>query len=162
MGHVFYATLGNEEAADAAILELNGGSAAAERCSTIVHSNTLDRFNTDHQPIAETRARWGLAHGAVIGVIAGAVCGGALVALGFGPAGMPAATVLFAAIAGAAVGSLAGGLSGAGAPDPTLEKLEEKLAGGGVVVTVDAPGLSVEEEARHIFIKHGALIHERG
>lgn len=158
MQHVFYAVFDDAKEGEAAILDLNQTYGAQEApFSTTVHRTARDRFRTAERPLYETRALKGLGLGAGLGGVAGSACGVAFALIGVHFGG-ELATVAFTAFGGAVLGALAGVLTGAGDPDPKLEKLEEELRGGAVVVTVAAPSFTFEDEARELFRSHGARI----
>ena len=157
MHHVLYALFDSEPKARAAMSELAAVTPRDQGSEVLLHRDAADRFRSSSQPLVETRAWRGLSWGALSGAMAGAVVGGVLSAFGFHPPGV-AATMVFTSLGGGVMGALAGGLSGSGAPDPKLERLELAIRDGRVVVTFSAPSVLIKEQAHDIFQKHGAVV----
>ena len=107
-----------------------------------------------------TQAGTGAATGALTGGLLGGVAGwlvgiGALAIPGIGP--LVAAGPLAAALGGAALGATGGGLigalTGAGVPEDEAKWYDERVRGGGILVSVNAHGRY--DEARSIMREHG-------
>lgn len=158
MQHTFYAVFDSPEAAAAAVAELRRGDTVREQIGVIMHE---DRLATGELHTGESAARRGAASGAVAGGVLGALFGGVIL----GPLGLvgagAAAAALFGGVVGTAYGGAMGGLAAASGPDPTLEALLPQLAAGKVLVTVEAPGLTPEERAEEIIVRHGGRVHHR-
>ncbi|MFP3874515.1 MAG: DUF1269 domain-containing protein [Thiohalophilus sp.] len=83
--------------------------------------------------------------GLTLGAVTGLVCG--LIAMAFPPSGMVigGGAVLFIGAAGASVGGLMSSLVGVGLPSSRLEKFEEAVNAGQVLVLVDVDRTRVDE-----------------
>jgi hypothetical protein len=156
MRHVFFALFEDAKEADAAVTELGDLDAGKERCHVEVHRGGL---HNDALPIGETRGQSRLVQGALMGGLFGAVVGGALLGpqqllLVVGPLG---AAFICGAL-GMVLGGLGGLLTGVGAPDTKLERMEEAIRRGATVLAVDADGRWEREQAEQIVRRHGALV----
>lgn len=114
-----------------------------------------------------TETAAGAASGAVAGGILGGLAGwlvgiGALAVPGVGPliAAGPLAAALGGAAIGAAGGSLIGALTGAGVPEEEARWYDERVRGGGWLVTVESAGRY--EEARSLLHEYGGRDYETG
>lgn len=123
-------------------------------------TNANDRSGLNNDP---TATQW--EEGAGVGAAAGAVTGtglGLAVAAGLmspiGPlvAGGALIALLASAGAGAAVGTMVGGLVGLGIPEDDANYYEGELKSGRTLVTVDAG--SRHAEAQNIIRQHGGLL----
>ena len=105
----------------------------------------------------------GAVGGGVLGGLAGLLVGiGALAIPGVGPiiAAGPLAAALGGAALGAAGGGLVGALTGAGVPEEEAKWYDERVRGGGFLVTVNARGRYAE--AQMILHEHGARDFQSG
>jgi hypothetical protein len=155
--HVFYAAFDDVRAGEAAVRELEARGERGAALEVAVHRDARDRFRTAERPLYETRARRGLEVGAGLGAAVGAAGAGLLVVLAAPPTGV-VGTLVLGAVWGALLGAFGGALTGSGDPDPTLERLEERLPAGGLVVTVAAANVDAEDAARRIVEHHGARV----
>lgn len=161
MSHVLFALFEHPAKAAEALKELHALGASKEGFSVVVHRRGLEQGHSEETPMFETDAAPAAAKGAVIGGVLGAIVG-ALVGGPFGLVGAgPLATALFASTAGTITGAFSGVMAGSTSPDPTLEALAQGAEAGKVVVSVDAPTLSSEEDAETILKRHGALVVHR-
>jgi hypothetical protein len=117
-----------------------------------VHGRALDELE-----LCETQARERLFDGLLMGGGAGALFGGALSAMGLMVTGVTASAIFGGAV-GMVLGALGGVLTGLASPDHTLERLSHA---GKVVLTIDAPGLTVEEHAEDVVRRHGGRIEHK-
>lgn len=159
MQHTFYAVFETPELAAAAVTELDAIGTPRRRCGVIVHRDTLQASELHG---GETATRRGAVSGAVAGGALGALFGG----LVLGPLGLvgagAAAAALFGGVVGTAYGGAMGGLAASSGPDPTLETLLGDLRAGKVLVTIEAPGFTSEEEAEQLVLRHGGrVVHRR-
>ena len=138
MEHITYALFDDEAHARAALGAIEASGTDRRHCSAVLHRGRLDDGQLG---ILESAAPEGLREGAAIGGIGGALLGGVL----FGPAGLVSigATALVASLYGA----IAGAIAGSGLPDRRLEQLSKQLAGGKVLLVVEAPSLQCRDEA---------------
>ena len=148
--------------AKAAIEEIKG-QGVPDTDISFVYMDTVDGRKETIVERTTSRAASGAATGAVVGTAAGlAVASGILPGLGalfvagplataLGLAG-GAATTAAGAMTGAAAGGLIGALGGLGVSDEEARRYEERVRGGGILVTVhnDNP------EVARIFEEHGA------
>jgi hypothetical protein len=112
---------------------------------------------------AGTAAVGGALAGGALGGLAGWLVGiGALAIPGVGPivAAGPLAAALTGAAIGAAGGGLIGALTGAGVPEEEARWYDERVRGGGFLVTVNAHGRY--DEARSIMHEYGGHDYESG
>ena len=99
--------------------------------------------------------------GATSGAVAGALLGG-LAGLLVGPfAGVVGIPVMLGALLGLVYGGVMGGIAAANGPDPVAERLAGKLRGDQVLLSIEAPGLSVEDAGEEIVRRHGGRVAHR-
>jgi hypothetical protein len=77
----------------------------------------------------------------------------------FGPAGL--VYVGAAAMLGALYGGIGGAIAGAGAPDRRLERLSGQLAGGKVLLVMEAPNLECRDKADHAARANGGQVEHK-
>jgi uncharacterized membrane protein len=103
----------------------------------------------------------GVRRGALLGLILGAAAGSII----GGPAGLIAAGPLAGAVlgggAGSFLGAISGGLTGAGNPDPRLERLTDELKKGRVLVTLQVHHADTARHIEEIAVAHGARIEHK-
>lgn len=154
MQHTFYAVFPDAAHAAAAMQELEQKGTPREHFNVILHKDALD---AEALQLSESDVRRGAVAGGLATGAVGALFGG----LVLGPIGLVGAGIAFGALAGGLVGAAMGGMAGASSPDPRLEKLIDELKGGRVVAVVEAPGLTLEEEAQAVMGRNGAQIVNR-
>jgi len=150
MSNVEYALMPSARAAQPALLELKRRGVSESACNLITRNEVWDEGSI---PVEETDLRSGAAKGALVGGVLGALAGliiGPFALLGAGPL----AALAFGAGAGV-YGALGQALFGAGAPNERLERLQEAVEAGGVLIIVDAPNASQAGLAREVLMKHG-------
>ncbi len=157
MRHTFYAVFDNVRDAAAAIRDLETAGTPRKHCNAILHEGSR---SADELHAGET-ARSAAAKSSIGGGIIGALLGGVIA----GPIGLIGAGAAVPALFGALVGSLYGGamrgIAGASGPDPRLEALLDELKTGKVLVTVEAPGMTAEEQAETVMLRHGGRVEHR-
>lgn len=137
-------TFGNRKDAQTAVSLLEARGIKPSEISLILSEATHQKIFNDNvsniQRISSSVR--GAGNGAVIGgtlgaIIAGLTAVGTLTIVGIGLlASGPIVAVLFGAGAGAATGTIAGALIGAGIPDAEANEYERQLANGKALVTV--------------------------
>jgi hypothetical protein len=182
MQRTFYAVFDKAADAEAAIAELQRTDTERNHCTVsgyherlatgsgtklpphleysgaVLHRDHLEAGAELHG--GESALRRGVVFGALIGGILGAI----VAALAMGPltgsVGAPASALL-GGVLGAMFGALMGGVAMAGGADPKLEKLAHRLHDQQVIVTVEAPGATAEEDAEMIVRRHGGRTEHR-
>jgi hypothetical protein len=136
---VFSATFRDPEPAHDAVDALLAAGIPAERISMLVSNSTRKRFFPEQDGgLTNNIAAGAVAGGAVVGGL------GVLAALTIGTGGAallaagPVAAALTGATSGVAVGSLLGGLVGAGFSQPVAEGIDDEIRVGALVVAVQA------------------------
>jgi hypothetical protein len=135
MLHVSYGLFDDAEAARSAIEAIEVSGTPRARVRVQLHR---DRLDEGQLTAAETGADEGRRIGAALGALGGAVTGAAVM----GPMGLVSGGAL-----GALYGGVAGALGGSAGPDPTLERLSRQLAGGKVLLVVEASSLDARDAA---------------
>lgn len=158
MRHYLYAVLDSPEQATHAIRALELAGTPSKHCGVLMHR---DQLRTEELPTGETALRAGLVTGAVVGGTLGALLGG----LVLGPLGLVGAGTAFAtaltATAGTAEGAIFGGIAGASSPDRLLERLQEELRSGHVLLSVEAPDQRCAERSEQTLAAEGARVLHR-
>jgi hypothetical protein len=154
MRHLFFALFDDETSASTALDELR--RVDRRRLLNIsVHKRGLrgqaHQLTGDETDALENGLR-GILIGAAGGLVLALILSAAHVIVWIVPA------LLLATAAGAGMGALGGMLYGEGAPD---RKLERAVKAGEIVVSIDAPDLTVEEMAERITIRHGARVERK-
>ena len=143
------------EQADAAVREVHRAGYAAEEVSLVLQPpGTPPEVGT-----GATKAE----QGAVVGASAGTVLGGiaALAALaipGVGPllAAGPIAAVISGALVGGTLGGLVGSFTGLGIPTERAQEYEATVRKGGIVVVINVPDRSADDQVTSLLRRHGA------
>jgi len=121
-------------------------------CSVLMPKPGLD---SEDLTIGETAAKEGAKKGAVAVGVTTAILAGLIVLPG-GLLGVgPLAAAMFGGGFGAAVGGLLGGVSGSIDPDHVLRKIEDEIAGGKVLITVETDDEVLERMCNRVFASHG-------
>jgi hypothetical protein len=170
MLHTFYAVFDDATSARLAAAELQGlrdgrdqpiatGSGTKPPPHRVLVSAILHRDLAAGAELhsGESAVRRGAASGAVVGGLLGAGAGllaGPVVA----GAGMAA---LIGGVLGFSFGGAMGGISTANGPDPAIESMARGLHDGQVLLTVEAPGLSLAEEGEAIVQRLGGRVGHR-
>src|SRR5690349_9248691 len=123
------------------------------------HMHFLARRGTDLGDLHEASylQKTDLLHGAGVGLaiggFGGLILGAAIVA--FPPAGHPQlVTVLIAAVIGAMLGAWMASMAAAAVPNSRLKQFQEAIAGGKILLMVDAPYARVDEIRGLITLRH--------
>jgi len=153
MTHVIYALFNAEDAARAAVQDIEQAHLGNDVCHLVLHR---DRLNHADLRQSETDSRRGALLGLVFGALGGAVLGGVLGALRFFPIGI-VSMAAFLAVLGAIFGTLGPLLYGTGMTDLHLNKLSRALKRGGILLTAEVEGMLAEAQVAQIFTKHGAI-----
>ena len=153
--HIVVGIFDQFEQADAARKALRQAGYRDENISLVMQ----ERETAPEVSANETKAN----EGAIAGVSAGAVVGGAigLAALaipGIGPllAAGPIAAALGGALAGSALGGLIGSFSGLGIPTEHAKRYEAAVRSGGVVLAIKVPDREAADRVRAMLDQHGA------
>jgi hypothetical protein len=158
MRHTFYAVFDTSSDAAAAIRGLEAIGTPRQHCNAVLHEGTL---SAEELHLGETGARSGAATAGLGGGLIGALLGGVIA----GPIGLigagAAVPALFGALVGTLYGGAVGGVASAGGPDARLEALLDELRAGKVLVTVEAPGMTAEELAEQVMLRHGGRVEHR-
>lgn len=146
--------------AEMALNELRAAGFSPEQVSVVAREGAETRRMVERTGMGDEGAATGagVAGGAVAGGVLGWLVGiSALVIPGIGP--IVGAGVLASTLVGAGVGAAAGGLVGAlgeqGVPETEARGYEERVRGGGILLTVVASGDREVQEAYRIFEQHG-------
>jgi hypothetical protein len=177
MQHTFYAVFDRQADAAMAIAELerqeserNHRSVTLYRRELATGSGTKTAPRADfattvvhHDLVSGGELREGESatrRGAVTGAIAGGVLGG-LAGLLVGSFAGIAGPVLLGAVLGLVYGAVMGGIAAASGPDPVAEKLAHDLRGDQVLLSIEAPGLTLEDTGEDIVRRHGGRVEHR-
>ena len=125
----------------------------ADYATTVVHRDLVSGGELREGESATRR-------GAVSGGIAGGVLGG-LAGLVLGSFVGIAGPVFLGALLGMVYGAVMGGIATANGPDPVAEKLARELHDDQILISVEAPGLDVEDEEEDIVRRHGGRVARR-
>ena len=150
--------------AEDAINALKDAGFAADDVSVVARDkDTAGGLAEDTGTEAGTGAATGAVAGGLLGGVAGWLVGiGALAIPGVGPiiAAGPLAAALGGAALGAAGGGLIGALTGAGVPEEEATWYDERVRGGGILLTVVSRGRY--DEAMSIMREHGGRDYSAG
>ena len=102
--------------------------------------------------MAQTDAAGAAREGAALGAILGATAG----ALVTGPVGLVGGGAM-----GALYGVIAGALAGSSGPDRRLERLSRELAGGKILLVVEAPNLECRDKAEAMMRANGGRVEHK-
>jgi len=153
MTHVIYALFQAEDAAQAAVQDIEQAHLGQEVCHLVLHR---DRLNLGDLRQSESDTRHGAVVGFVAGALGGALFGGVLGALHLFPLGIwPMAA--FLGTLGAVFGVLGPTLYGTGVPDRQLQRLSRALKQGRVLLTAEVEGMMAEAQVEQILGKRGAI-----
>jgi hypothetical protein len=158
MHHVFFALFDSRTEAESAVREVEA-LASDGRPFTVFH-HPGGAVTAAELPIAETLSREGLLEGVVIGAFGGAATFGVFAALGQLTIGVLGA-VFLGLVVGALFGGVYGLLVGAAVPDRVLSAMTASLRPDQVFVTIEAPGLTAEERAIDVCVRHGAQVKKK-
>jgi uncharacterized membrane protein len=153
MTHVIYALFQAEDAAQAAVQDIEHAPFGQCVCHVVLHR---DHLNPGDLRQSETDTRHGAIIGLVAGTVGGALFGAILGALRFFPIGIWAMAAFLGAL-GAIVGVLGPLLYGTGSTNQQLQKLSQALTQGRVLLTAEVEGMLAEAQVAQIFSKHGAI-----
>jgi len=153
MTHVIYALFQAEDAAQAAVQDIEQAHFGHDVCHLVLHR---DHLNPTDLRQSETDTRHGALMGLIAGALGGALFGVILGALHFFPLGIWSMAAFLAAL-GAVFGMLGPTLYGTGMPDRQLQRLSQALKQGRVLLTAEVEGMMAESQVTQIFSRHGAI-----
>jgi uncharacterized membrane protein len=153
MMHVIYALFQGEDAAQAAVQDIEQAHLGQDVCHVVLHR---DHLNPTDLRQSETDSRNAVLTGLVAGALGGALLGGILGALRFFPIGIWSMAAFLAAL-GAVFGVLGPTLYGTALPDRQLQRLSRALKQGRVLLTAEVEGMMAEAQVEQIFSRHGAI-----
>jgi hypothetical protein len=157
MLHTFFALFDGADDATAAVREIEEAGKPGQHCDVIVRSDVLDAESLGP---GETRSRSQAVETSLLTAACAALIG-ALVLGPLGIAGGPLGAAFAAGLAGLIIGVIMGAIAGASLPDRTLERMAGELPQGKTLVTVEAPGLGLAEQAETIVRHHGGRVEHR-
>ena len=147
MEHVSSALFDDLEHARAAVDGVETSGTSRRHCGVVLHKDRLDEGRTN-----ETNAAAGAREGAALGALLGAAAAAAVI----GPMGLVAGGAL-----GALYGVVGGALAGSSGPDRKLEALSKQLAGGKILLVVEAPSLACREKADAVMRASGGTVEHK-
>jgi len=160
MGKAIFCIATRDEQARMIVDDLRAAGFAANDISVLFpDKSTTKNFAHEKNTKAPEGATTGAGTGAVLGAAAGWLAGiGALAIPGLGP--FIAAGPIMAALSGAAVVGVAGGLVGAlvgmGVPEFEAKRYEGRVKGGNILISVHSDDSDETRRAKDVFERHGA------
>lgn len=146
--------------AEKALHQLDNAGFNDKDVSFVMSEQTRDNYIKE---IKEgTKAEEGVANGAALGGLAGAVAG---ILMAAGAVAIPGLNLIVTGAlvsslaglgAGALTGGLVGGLIGAGIPEHEAKYYAKEIENGNFLITVQASGKEKEQQAREIFSQNSA------
>ncbi|MFI5298001.1 MAG: hypothetical protein ACHREM_07875 [Polyangiales bacterium] len=150
MKHIAYALFDRDSDLAIALDAVVEAGVSRQQCTIVAHRGDLHPEDIEH---TESAAMSGLARGAILGGVMGAVAGELILG--------DVASSLAIASATAVFGGFAGVLGGAGHPSPLLEQLTEEVNDGRVLLIVDARDLESLGRVEAVLRGQGGALIER-
>ncbi len=154
MSNRINATFKTQNAAQAALLDLEDLGVTEEQISAIVSDETRgNSFNIE----SHTRAAEGTGIGATTGGVIGAILGSLATATALAIPGLnivvsgALVSTLAGLGAGAAAGGLIGGLAGAGITEHEAKIYEDEIKNGAILISVDAKDSDQRDQIKSVF-----------